>query len=59
METISASDLLKLFINGYKKRHTTGAPKCMSETLFSNVNKIQSMIPEDQKNITTQKDYAV
>jgi len=41
----AASVLLKLFISGNES---------MSETLFSNVNNIQSMIPEDQKNITTQ-----
>jgi len=29
-------------------------PLCMSATLFSNVNNIQSMIPKDQKNKTTQ-----
>jgi len=32
--------------------HTTDTFLGMSGTLFSNVNTIQSMIPEDQENIT-------
>jgi len=49
----AASVLLKLFISGNERCHTIDAPKRMSGTLFLNVNDIQSMIPEDQKNITT------
>jgi len=50
---IAASVLLKLFICGNKRRHTTDAPpQRISGTLFLNVNNMQSMIPEDQKNIT-------
>ena len=51
---IAASVLLKLFISGNKKCHTTDAPERMDGTLFSNMNNIQSMIPEGQKNKTTQ-----
>jgi len=50
----AASVQLKLIISGNRRFHTTDAPYYMSETLFSNVNNIQSMIPEDQKNITSQ-----
>jgi len=35
-------------------KDATGASLRMSGTPFSNVNNIQTMIPEDQKNITTQ-----
>jgi len=51
----TASVLLKLFISGNEEYHTTDAPWRMSESLFPNVNNIhvQTMIPEDQKNITT------
>jgi len=48
--------LLKLLINGHKRCHTIDAPPPsyhISRTLFSVVNKIQFMISEDQKNITT------
>jgi len=51
---IAASVLLKLFISGNERCHTTDAPERISETLFSNVNNIQSMIFDDQKNKTTQ-----
>jgi len=50
----AASVLLKLFISGFEIFHTTDAPLRMSGTPFSNVNNIQSVIFEDQKNITTQ-----
>jgi len=45
----AASVLLKLFISGNKRCHTTDAPYCMSGTLFSNVNNTHFMTPEDQK----------
>ena len=48
------SVLLKLFIGGNERCHTTDIPFRMSGTLFSNVNNIQSIIPDDQKNITIQ-----
>jgi len=54
MGKTAASDLLKLFISGNEKCHTTDSPKRMNGTLFSNVDKIQSIIPENQKNITSQ-----
>ena len=50
----AASVLLKLFISGKKYVTTLTPPTEWSGTLFSNVNNIQSMISEDQKNITTQ-----
>jgi len=55
-EKTAASVLLKLFISSNKWCHTTDAPSRMSGTPFSNVNNIHvhSMIPGDQKNITTQ-----
>ena len=55
-EKTAASVLLKLFISGNEWCHTTDAPYRMSRTPFSNVNNIHvhSMIPEDQKNMTTQ-----
>jgi len=37
---IAASVLLKIFISGYKRCHTTDAPEPMSGTPFSNVNNI-------------------
>ena len=47
MGKIAASVLLKL-LNGNERCHTTDPlPPVQSRTLFSNVNKIQSMIPED------------
>jgi len=51
----AASVLLKLFISSNEWCHTTDAPERMSGTPFSNVNNIHvhSMIPEDQKNMTT------
>jgi len=54
MEKISASILLKLFIDGNKRCHTTDATERMSGTLVSNVSSIQSMIQNGHKNITTQ-----
>jgi len=51
---IAVSVLLKPFISGYERCHTTDAPWHMSGTPFLNVNNIQSMIPDDQKYITTQ-----
>jgi len=50
----AASVLLRIIISGNERCHTIDAPSRMSETSFSNVNNKQSMIPEDQKNITTQ-----
>jgi len=38
----AVSVLLKLFISGNKRFHTTDAPLRMSGTLFSNVNSMQS-----------------
>jgi len=46
---IAASVILKLLISGNERGHPTDAPQRMSGTLFSNVNKIQAMIPEDQE----------
>jgi len=53
-EKKAASILFKLFISGNEGCHTTDAPYHISGTPFPNVNNIQSMIPEDQKNITIQ-----
>jgi len=55
-ENIAASVLLKMFISGNERCHTTDAPSSQfpSGTRFSNVNNIQPMIPDDRKNITTQ-----
>jgi len=53
-EKIAVSVLLKQFITGNEKCYTTNTPLRMSGALFLNVNNIQPMIPEDQKNITTQ-----
>ena len=55
-EKTAASVLLKPFICSNEWCHTTDAPWRMSGTRFSNVNNIHvhSMIPEDQKNMTTQ-----
>jgi len=50
----ASSVVLKLFNSGNERCHTTDAPLRMSGTPFLNVNNIQSIIPEDQKNITTQ-----
>ena len=50
---IAALVLLKLLISGNEICHTTDAPERISATLLSNVNNIQFMIHEDQKNITT------
>ena len=50
MGKTAASVLLNMFINGYERCRTTEAPLAQ----FSNVNNIQSMIPENQNNITTQ-----
>ena len=47
--------LLKLFISGNERGHTTDAPERMSGTFFTNVNK--SMIPEEQKNNYTMMYY--
>jgi len=55
MSIMAAMILLKLFINDNERCHTTGASKCMSRTLFSFVNKMQSIILEDQKNINNVK----
>jgi len=54
-EKTAASVLLKLFISS-NECHTTDAPLRMSGTPFSKVNNIHvhAMIPEDQKNMTTQ-----
>ena len=54
-EKTAASVLLKLFISSNECCHTTDAPQRMSGTPFSNVNNIHvhSMIPEDQKNMTS------
>ena len=49
MGKIAASVLLKLFINENEKCQYTDNPKRMSGTLFSNVNNIPSLIPNDQK----------
>jgi len=46
----AASVLLKLFISGNKRRYTTEA---RSGTLFSNINNIHSIIP-DEKSISLQ-----
>jgi len=47
----AASVLVKLFISGNKKCYTTEATSRMRGTLFfPNVNNIQSIIPENQKN---------
>jgi len=43
----AASVLLKLYISGNERCHTTDAPSTWAELLFSNVNNIHSMIPED------------
>jgi len=56
---IAASDslqfiLLKLFMNGSKRCYTTDASLALGGTIFSNVNNVQSMIPEEQKITTTQ-----
>ena len=55
-EKTAASVLLKLSISSNEWCHTTDAFWRMSGTPFSNVNNIHvhSMIPEGQKNITTQ-----
>ena len=55
-EKTAASVLLKPFISSNERCHTTDAPLRMNGTPFSNVNNIHvhSMIPEDQKNMTTQ-----
>jgi len=55
-EKTAASVILKLFISSNELCHTTDAPKRMGGSPFSNVNNIHvhSMIPEDQKHITTQ-----
>jgi len=50
---IAISVLLKLFISGNERCHNTDDPKRMSGILFSNVNNTQSMIPEDQKHMTS------
>ena len=49
----AASVVLKLVISGDERCHTTDAPYRMSGTLSLNIISTQSMIPEDQKNITT------
>jgi len=49
MGKIAASVLLKLFINGYERCHTTDAQKSWVVPLLSNHNNKQSMIPENQK----------
>jgi len=51
---VAASVLLKMLISADERCQTTDALLRMSGTLFSNVNNIQSMIPEDQKYITIQ-----
>jgi len=55
-EKTAASVLLKPFISSYEWCHTTDAPSAWAELHFSNVNNIHvhSMIPEDQKNMTSQ-----
>jgi len=52
---IEATVLLKLFIKSNDTCQTTDAIKFMCSTLFLNQNNIQSMIPVDQTNITTQR----
>ena len=47
---------MKLIINGNERCPTNDAPLRMSGTIFSNVNNIQFMIPEDQKNHTVLPD---
>jgi len=42
----AASVLLKMFINGNKRCHTTDTPYNMNRSLLSNANIIQSMISE-------------
>jgi len=51
---IAASVLLKMFISGNERCHSTDTPSACEELFLSHVNNIQSMIPEDLKNITTQ-----
>ena len=55
-EKTAASVTLKPFISGNERRHTTDAPQRTSRTPPPNANKthVHSMIPEDQKNMTTQ-----
>ena len=55
-EKTAASVLLKPFISSNEWCHTTGAPKRICGTPFSNVNNIHvhPMIPEDHNNMTTQ-----
>jgi len=55
-EKTAASVLLKLFIRSNGLCHTTDAPYPMSGISFSNVNiiHVHSMIPENQKNMSTQ-----
>ena len=43
----AASVLLNLFNSGNERCHTTDASERKSGTLYSNVNNIHSMIPED------------
>jgi len=40
-------------MNGYERRYTNDAPLRKSETIFSNVNNIQSMIQEVQIKVRT------
>jgi len=48
--------LIEASINIIKRYHTNDMtpPSAWAELFFSNVNRIQSMIPEDKENITTQ-----
>jgi len=50
---IAASALLRLFININEKCHFTDAPSTYAKRFFK-CSQIWSMIPEDQKNITSQ-----
>jgi len=45
---MAASVLLKLFINGTERCHTSDAPWRISGTIFSNVNNIHFMISGDK-----------
>ena len=53
MGKILASVLLKMFVNGKELCYTTDAPLAHEQN-STNVNSKQSMVHEDQINITTQ-----
>ena len=48
---IAASVLLKLFISGNERCHTTTPPSALAELYFSNVNNITSLITEVENKI--------